>query len=110
MSVLVDEAALGGGERGSHAPRLAAFDRGFRIASFASAMLVLLLLAGILGAMLYGGWPAFERFGFAFVTGSVWDVTNDQYGAWPAIAGTLGTALIALVIGAPISLGIAVFL
>ena len=40
----------------------------------------------------------------------MWDVNEDQYGAWVAIVGTLTTALIALVIGVPLSLGIAIFL
>ncbi|MGL5737066.1 MAG: phosphate ABC transporter permease subunit PstC, partial [Beijerinckiaceae bacterium] len=47
---------------------------------------------------------------FGFLTSSVWDTQSDQYGAWPAIAGTLSTALIAMVIGLPLSLGIAIFL
>ena len=40
----------------------------------ARALLVLLVLAGILGSMMYGGWPAFREFGFGFLTSSVWDV------------------------------------
>ncbi len=86
------------------------FDRLFRFASLGSALLVLLVLAGIIGAMIYGGWPAFREFGFGFITSSVWNVNEDQYGAWVAIVGTLSTALIALVIGVPLSLGIAIFL
>nr|WP_240539944.1 phosphate ABC transporter permease subunit PstC [Salinarimonas soli] len=87
------------------------FDRAFRWASLASALIVLLVLAGIIASMIVGGWPAFREAGlFGFVTGSTWDINNDVYGAWPAIAGTLATALIALVIGVPISLGIAIFL
>ena len=90
---------------------LAAFDRAFRLAALACALLVLLVLLGILGSMVFGGWPVFREFGFfGFVTSSVWDVNNDRYGAWPAIAGTLSSAFIALFIGVPISLGIAVFL
>lgn len=90
---------------------LALYDRVFRGAAFACAMLVLLVLLGILASMVYGGWPVFQHFGFiGFLTGSVWDVNNDVYGAWPAVAGTLASALVALVIGVPISLGIAVFL
>ncbi|WP_046865532.1 phosphate ABC transporter permease subunit PstC [Microvirga massiliensis] len=85
-------------------------DRVFRAASFASAILVLLVLVGIIGAMIYGGWPAFREFGPGFITSSVWNVQNDEYGAWVAIVGTLTSALIALVIGVPISLGIAIFL
>ncbi len=86
------------------------FDRLFRFASYASALLVLLVLAGIIGSMIWGGLPAFQQFGFGFITSSVWDVNNDQYGAWVAIVGTLSSAFIALVIGVPVSLGIAIFL
>jgi phosphate transport system permease protein len=86
------------------------FDPIFRWASLASALLVLAVLAGILASMIYGGLPAFQEFGLGFITSSVWDVNNDQYGAWVAIVGTLTSALIALVIGVPISLGIAIFL
>jgi phosphate transport system permease protein len=86
------------------------FDRAFRWASFGCALLVLIVLLAILGAMIYGGWPAFSEFGLGFITSSAWDVNNDRYGAWVAIVGTLTTALIALVIGVPVSLGIAIFL
>ncbi len=88
----------------------ATFDIVFRNASFLAALLVLVLLAGIMVSMVVGGWPAFREFGLGFITSSVWDTQNEQYGAWPAIVGTLSTALIALVIGVPLSLGIAVFL
>src|SRR3712207_3853211 len=81
------------------------FDRIFRLASLGSALLVLIVLLGIIGAMIYGGLPAFREFGFGFITSSVWNVNEDQYGAWVAIVGTLSTALIALVIGVPLSLG-----
>ncbi|CAD5285232.1 phosphate transporter subunit; membrane component of ABC superfamily [Bosea sp. 62] len=86
------------------------FDLIFRNASLLAALFVLVLLAGIMLSMVIGGWPAFREFGFGFITSSVWDTQNDQYGAWPAIVGTLSTALIALVVGVPLSLGIAVFL
>jgi phosphate transport system permease protein len=85
-------------------------DQVFRLASLGSALLVLIVLAGIIGSMIYGGLPAFREFGLGFITSSVWDVQRDQYGAWVAIVGTLTSALIALVIGVPVSLGIAVFL
>jgi phosphate transport system permease protein len=62
------------------------FDHGFRWASYGSALIVLAVLAGILGTMVYGGWPAFREFGFGFITSSVWNVGQDQYGAWIGIA------------------------
>ncbi|AMJ62554.1 phosphate ABC transporter permease subunit PstC [Bosea sp. PAMC 26642] len=86
------------------------FDIIFRNASFLSALFVLVLLAGIMFSMVVGGWPAFREMGIGFITSSVWDTQNDQYGAWPAIVGTLSTAFLALVIGVPLSLGIAVYL
>ena len=82
----------------------------FRAASLASALVVLVTLAGILAAMAYGGWPAFRAFGFSFVTSSAWDIGREEFGALVAIVGTLAAALIALAIGVPISLGIAIFL
>jgi len=82
----------------------------FRALCLSSALLVLAVLVGILLSMLIGGWPAFREFGLGFFTGSAWDTQSDQYGAWPAIAGTLSSALIALVIGVPLSLGVAIFL
>jgi phosphate transport system permease protein len=90
---------------------LARRDRIFRLAAVACALFVLIVLIGILGSMVHGAWPVFSEFGFlGFLTGSTWDVNNDQYGAWPAVAGTLASSIIALVIGVPISLGIAIFL
>ena len=87
------------------------FDRAFRWLSAGSAALVLLVLAGILGSILYGGWPAFREFGFlGFLSGSRWNVAAEAFGAWPAVAGTLMCSLIALAIGVPVSIGIAIFL
>jgi phosphate transport system permease protein len=82
----------------------------FRAFCLSSALLVLAVLAGILLSMLIGGWPVFREFGLGFLTGSTWDTQSDVYGAWPAIAGTLSSAVIALVIGVPLSLGVAIFL
>jgi phosphate transport system permease protein len=109
MTALVERAVMAEPRpvRRSHS----GFDRTFRAASAASAVFVLLVLAGIIGSMVWGGWPAFREFGFFdFVTGSTWDVNRDVYGAWPAVAGTLASALIAIVIGVPVSLCIAIYL
>lgn len=82
----------------------------FRTSSYAAALLVLLVLAGILGSILYGGWPAFREFGFGFLTSSAWNVGTEQYGALVAVIGTVASAFLALLIGVPVSLGIAVYL
>jgi phosphate transport system permease protein len=54
------------------------FDQVFRLASLGSALIVLIVLAGIIGSMIYGGLPAFREFGLSFITSSVWDVQRDQ--------------------------------
>ena len=68
------------------------------------------MLLGILVSVFYGGWPAFREFGFGFLTSSAWNIGTEQYGALVAIIGTLASAMLALVIGVPLSLGIAVYL
>jgi len=110
MTAATDMTSIPSGGVVARKPPKAGFDLAFRTASFAAALLVLVLLAGIMVSMVVGGWPAFREFGLGFITSTVWDTQNEQYGAWPAIVGTLSTALIALVIGVPLSLGIAVYL
>ena len=74
------------------------------------AALVLLILVGIIGSLVVGAWPALTHFGPGFITRVEWDPVNDEYGALIAIAGTVITSLIALLIAFPVSFGIALFL
>ena len=112
MSAVASETAMvRAGERTGGRVSHAGFDAAFRALSFGSAGLVLLVLIGILGSIIYGGWPAFQQFGFfGFISSSTWNVGGEVFGAWPAVAGTLMSSVVALVIGVPISLGIAIFL
>ncbi|MFL5136082.1 MAG: phosphate ABC transporter permease subunit PstC [Microvirga sp.] len=110
MVALSQERLVSSADAPAHRSSQPSFDRLFRLASLGSALLVLIVLLGIIGSMIYGGLPAFREFGLGFITSSVWNVNEDQYGAWVAIVGTLSTASIALVIGVPLSLGIAIFL
>jgi phosphate transport system permease protein len=82
----------------------------FHKLTFAFALSVLLVLAGIIVALIIGALPAFREFGPAFISTVEWDPVNDQYGALIAIVGTLATSFIALMLAFPISFGIAVFL
>ncbi len=74
------------------------------------ALLVLVSLLAILGALAWASLPAFERFGFAFFTTNVWNPVTGTFGALAPIYGTLVTSFIALLIGVPVSFGIALFL
>jgi phosphate transport system permease protein len=82
----------------------------FHKITFAFALSVLLVLAGIIISLIIGAVPALREFGPAFITTIEWDPVNDKYGALIAIVGTVATSLIALLIAFPVSFGIAVFL
>ena len=90
--------------------RFAAQDRLFLAVTFSFASLVLVALAGILVALVIEAWPALRTFGPAFFHGTTWSPTDDVYGAVIPVYGTLVTSAIALLLGVPISFGIAVFL
>lgn len=74
------------------------------------AMVVLLSLLGILVSLTVDAWPSLKEFGPAFLWANVWSVPNDEFGALAAIYGTVVTSVLALLIGVPISFGIALFL
>jgi phosphate transport system permease protein len=74
------------------------------------AVLVLAMLLSILGALTYSALPALQKFGFSFFFTNVWDPVKSQFGALAPIYGTLVTSAIALLIGVPVSFGIALFL
>ena len=94
----------------AHLRREAHFEGAFRFATLASALLVLLLLAGVIGTLIYGSWPALRTFKWSFVTGERWNPVTEIFGARTPLYGTVVTSIIALLIAVPLSFGIAVFL
>ncbi|HEY2419479.1 MAG TPA: phosphate ABC transporter permease subunit PstC [Steroidobacteraceae bacterium] len=82
----------------------------FRFMTLAAALLVLALLAGVLLALLYGGWPALRTFRFGFLTTTVWNPVTEQFGALAPLYGTVITSLLALLLAVPLAFGIAIFL
>ena len=93
-----------------HAARQLIFERVFRSATLAAAILVLLILGGVAASLLRGAWPALSHFGIKFVTREVWNPVTDEFGALAPIYGTLVTSLIAMVLAVPTGFGIALFL
>jgi phosphate transport system permease protein len=85
-------------------------DRIYRGALLFFALCVPLLLLLIFAEVGRAGWPALKQFGFQFLTSSTWDPVNGQFGAAPAILGTVLTSIIALAIATPLALGGAIFL
>ncbi|WP_374576148.1 phosphate ABC transporter permease subunit PstC [Phenylobacterium sp.] len=82
----------------------------FRGVCFGAATLLLAALGGLLISLVIGGWPAFAKFGFGFLTSTTWNPVTEVYGAAGPIAGTLITSFLALALALPVALGVAVFL
>ena len=85
-------------------------DSVFRCTTLAFALVVLLILGAIIFSLLMGSIPIFEKYGLSFLTSSAWNPVTQEFGALNAIYGTVVTSLIALLIGVPVSFGIAIFL
>lgn len=92
------------------AQRQRAADTGFRLTTLFFAVLVLAILGGVILSLIIGAMPALQTFGLGFVTTEVWNPVTDKFGALAPIYGTLVTSLIAMLIGVPVSFGIAIFL
>jgi phosphate transport system permease protein len=88
----------------------AKLDKIFRSTTMLFAFLVFVLLFGIIITLVIGSWPALKTFGPAFFTSDSWDPVNVQFGGLVPIYGTVVTSIIAMLIGIPVSFGIAVFI
>src|SRR6266704_1453893 len=82
----------------------------FRLVARFFAFMVLAIMLGIIGSLIYGSLPAMHKFGLGFLASSEWNPVTETFGALVPIIGTLVTSAIALLIGVPVSFGIALFL
>jgi phosphate transport system permease protein len=82
----------------------------FRRSTEFFALCVLLLLGGVIVSLIIGAWPALSTFGLGFVVNEVWNPVTDKFGAWAPIYGTIVTSIIAMILGVPVSFGIAMFI
>ena len=71
---------------------------------------MLILLGAIIIELFIGGLPAFQKFGFPFLTSTDWDPVQEEFGAAVSIFGTVTTAVLALMLSVPIAFGIAFYL
>src|SRR3982751_2100798 len=88
-------------------------DRAFFGIVTAGVLLVPLLVVLFLAVLLAGSWPAMRHFGLGFLTSKQWDANAEggpAFGALPFIYGTVVTAVLALLIAAPIGIATATFL
>lgn len=77
-------------------------------AVFASVIVVVLGLTAYI--LITGSRAVWLKFGTGFLTGTTWNPVTQVFGALPYVLGTLVTSLIAIAIGVPLSIGIAIFI
>ena len=85
-------------------------DLGFRLFTGAFALLLIAIVAGIGIELSRDSILSIRHFGFKFWITDIWDPVSGEFGARPFIWGTLYSSFLALIIAAPISLGIATYL
>jgi phosphate transport system permease protein len=91
-------------QRGLFLDRL--FYQGTRIFAWA----VLAVIIAIIVSLFMGAAPALKKFGLGFLVSTAWNPVTEDFGALVSIYGTLVTSVIAMLIGVPVSFGIALFI
>jgi len=75
-----------------------------------AAVVAVAALAGIVYEVIHLAWPAIKEFGLGFVTTNDWNPVTKRFGAAPFLYGTVVTSLIALLLAAPLSIAISIYL
>jgi phosphate transport system permease protein len=77
---------------------------------FLVALFMVWIVIAMVWALATDSMFSIRQFGFSFLTSQKWNPIRGEFGALPFIYGTVASSLIALLIGVPLSLGIAIFL
>jgi phosphate transport system permease protein len=85
-------------------------DRLLRTLTAIAAFLSVLVVVGIVWRVFKGAWPAIKVFHSGFLWHNTWNPVTSQFGARDLIIGTLVTSFGALLIAAPLSIAIGLFL
>lgn len=85
-------------------------DNAFRLLVLIAAASVPAILLLFFLELFYRTQPTLFTYGLGFLTSSEWNPAKDVFGALPLIYGSIVTSAIALLIGVPVSIGVAVFL
>jgi len=87
-----------------------ASDLGFRLGTGLFAVALLIIVVAIGFELSRQSMLSIQKFGLNFWRTQVWDPVSGEFGALPFIWGTLYSSILALLLAAPIALGIAVFI
>ncbi len=87
-------------------------DKIFKVGATVAGVYVLVMIVLLAFQLLSESYPVWEEEGLGFISGTDWNAVEgrESFGALPYILGTLVTAALAMVIGVPLSLGIAMFI
>lgn len=84
-------------------------DTVFQSATIFAASFTLLVLAALIVLLTFDAWHSLLRYGFSFLTTSLWDNVKEQFGVLPYVYGTVVTSAVALVIATPLAIGAAIY-
>ena len=79
----------------------------FRTVTAVVASVAPVVLLVIVAVLLQQAAPAIRHFGAGFLAGTDWNPVTDQFGALPAIFGTVATSFLALAIALPVGVAVA---
>ena len=85
-------------------------DRLLLILTVLASLAAIAIMVAIVYKVLRGAHLSFSEFGLGFLTGTTWDATRGVFGAGTFLFGTALTSLLALLIGGPLAIAIALFL
>ena len=87
-------------------------DKVFKFAVTIAGVFVLVMIALLVFELVAESYPIWEEEGLSFVTKTDWNAVEgrESFGVLPYILGTLVTASLAMLIGVPLSIGIAMFI
>lgn len=75
-----------------------------------AALIAVAAVGGIVYEVFHLAWPAITKFGLGFITTDDWNPVTNRFGAASFIYDTVITSAVAVVIAAPLSIAIALFL
>jgi phosphate transport system permease protein len=85
-------------------------ETGFRIGTGLFGLALIVIVGAIAFELSRQSLLSIQKFGFNFWRTRTWDPVSGDFGALPFIWGTLYSSILALVLAAPVALGIAVFI
>ncbi len=74
------------------------------------ALSILLIVAWIFTVLFQNSLDAMSAFGFDFITDTKWAPNLERFGALPAIAGSVISTFLAMLLAIPVAIGVAIFL